>query len=148
MIMGAKQIQKLFSKASGLDVDKSDIKRLGDFICARLRDLLVLGQVSASVNGRDIIDYHDVPITAGLQLAIREFRELDEELALSAILEQLTALPPLRMSVSDMLEQKLPELVGGITISLARVFKVLDPELKNPGTREWEQVEEIYRILL
>ncbi|WP_457574584.1 DUF1931 family protein [Desulfolithobacter sp.] len=146
--MGAKQIQKLFSKASGLDVDKSDIKRLGDFICARLRDLLVLGQVSASVNGRDIIDYHDVPITAGLQLAIREFRELDEELALSAILEQLTALPPLRMSVSDMLEQKLPELVGGITISLARVFKVLDPELKNPGTREWEQVEEIYRILL
>ncbi len=148
MVMGTKQLQKLFCKASGLEVDKSDIKRLGDFIGARLRDLLVLGQVSASVNGRDIIDYHDVPITAGLQLAIREFRELDEELSLAAILEQLATLPPLRMGVSDMLEQKLPELAGGITVSLAKVFKVLNPDLKNPGTREWEQVEEIYHILL
>ncbi len=148
MVMGTKQLQKLFRSAADLDVDKSDIKRLGDFIGERLRDLLVLGQVSASVNGRDIIDYHDVPITAGLQRAIREFRELDEELSLSTILEQLATLPPLKMGVSDMLEQKLPELVGGITVSLARVFRTVNPEVKNPGGREWEQVEEIYRILL
>ena len=47
-----------------------------------------------------------------------------------------------------MVEKKIPELVGGITVSLARVFKAVNPELKNPDTAEWEQVEKIYRILL
>ena len=148
MVMGRKQLQKLFRDAAGIQIDKSDIKRLSDFIGERLRDLLVLGQVSARVNGRDIIDYHDVPITAGLQQAIRDFRSFDEELALSAILEQQATLPPLKMEVSVLLEQKLPELVGGITVSLARVFRAVNRDLKNPGSREWEQVEEIYTILL
>ena len=107
-----------------------------------------MGQVCANINGRDIIEYQDIPITAGLQQAIRDFREFDEQLALSPILEQQATLPPLKLGLSDMTEKKIPELVGAITISLARVFKAINPTLKNPGTREWEQVEEVYRILL
>ena len=148
MVMGIKQLQRLFREAGGLDIDKSDVKRLSGFIGERLRDLLLLGQVSASINGRDIIEYQDIPITAGLQQAIRDFKEFDEELLLTPILEQQTSLPPLKLGISDMVEKKMPELVGAITISLARVFKVINPELKNPGAREWEQVEEVYRILL
>ena len=148
MVMGIKQLQRLFRGAAGLDIDKSDVKRLGDFIGERLRDLLLLGQVSASINGRDIIEYQDIPITAGLQQAIRDFKEFDEELSLTPILAQQATLPPLKLGISDMAEKKIPELVGAITISLARVFKAINPELKNPGTRDWEQVEEVYRILL
>ena len=148
MVMGIKQFQRLFRQAAQLKIDKSDVKRLSDFVGKRLRDLLVLGQVTAHVNGRDIIDYQDIPITAGLQQAIRDFKEFDEELSLSPILEHQATLPPLKMGLSNMTEKKIPEIVGGITVSLARVFKAVNPELKNPGTREWEQVEEIYRILL
>jgi len=148
MVMGIKQLQRLFREAAGINIDKSDVKRLSDFIGERLRDLLLLGQVSASINDRDIIEYQDIPITAGLQQAIRDFKEFDEELSLTPILEQQATLPPLKLGISDMAEKKIPELVGAITISLARVFKAINPELKNPGTREWEQVEEVYRILL
>lgn len=148
MVMGIKQFQRLFRNAAQLNIDKNDVKRLSDFVGERLRNLLILGQVTANINGRDIIDYPDIPITSGLQEAIRDFKEYDEQLALSSILEQQATLPPLKLGISDMLEKKIPELVGGITISLARVFKVINPELKNPGSREWEQVNEIYRILL
>jgi len=148
MVMGIKQFQRLFHEAAGLTVDKTDVKRLSDFVGERLRNLLILGQVTANINCRDIIDYPDIPITAGLQEAIRDFKEYDEQLALSSILEQQATLPPLKLGISEMLERKIPELVGGITVSLARVFKVVNPDLKNPGSREWEQVNEIYRILL
>ncbi len=148
MVMGIKQFQKLFREAAKLNIDKNDIKRLSDFVSKQLHNLLVLGQVTASINGRDIIDYQDIPITAGLQQAIRDFKGYNEELSLSPILEQQAKLPPLKLGISDMLEKKIPELVGGITVSLAKVFKAIKPELKNPGTEEWQQVEEIYHILL
>ncbi|WP_457577505.1 DUF1931 family protein [Desulfomarina sp.] len=148
MVMGVKQLQRLFRQVSGLEIDKSDVKRLNDFIGNRLRALLLQGQVAASVNGRDIIDYQDIPITIGLQQAIREFIDINEELSLVEILRQQATLPPLRMDISDLLEKKLPELVGGISVGLAKIFRVVNEEIKNPGSREWEQVEEIYRILL
>ncbi len=102
----------------------------------------------AGSDGRDVIEVHDLPITKGLQEQIHQFRSMDETIALAGVLEQLAKLPPLSLAYSEELEQKLPELAGAITISLARVFKAVDPKLKNPGTAEWEKIEEIYRILL
>ncbi len=148
MVMAVKQFERLFREAASLDIDKSDIKRLEDFVNQRLHDLLLLGEAAAKANGRDVIETHDLPITKGLQEQIHEFRKLDEEIALGGILEKLAKLPPLDLAYSEALEQKLPELAGAITMSLARVFKTVKPELKNPGTAEWEQVEQIYRILL
>lgn len=144
MVMAVKQFERLFREAASLDIDKSDIKRLETFINQRLHDLLLLGEAA----GRDVIEVHDLPVTKGLQEQIHQFREMDEEIALAGILEHLAKLPPLSLAYSEELEQKLPELAGAITISLARVFKAVNPKLKNPTTTEWEQVEAIYRILL
>ncbi len=148
MIMGVKQLQNLFKLAAGLHIDKSDAKRTSDFINVKLRDLLILGQTNASANGRDIIELHDIPLTNGFRKAMQEFSEMDERLSVSEILEQQAKLPPLKMALSAELEEKLPELAGAITVSLAKVFKVVNPEVKNPGGEEWEQVEQIYEILL
>jgi len=147
-VMGFKQFKRLFRETASLDVDKSDVKRLSNFVTSKLRDLLILGEKNAKINNRDIIDYHDIPITAGLQQAIYEFREMNETLSLSQILTQLATLPPLKMELSGFLEEKLPELLGAITINLAKVFKTINPKIKNPGTQEWEKVEAIYQILL
>ena len=148
MVMAVKQFERLFRVAASLDIDKSDIKRLEEFVNQRLHDLLLLGEAAAKANGRDVIQVHDLPITRGLQEQIHEFRKLDEEIALSGILDHLAKLPPLALAYSEELEAKLPELAGAITMSLARVFKAVKPDLKNPATEEWEQVEQIYRILL
>ncbi len=148
MVMAVKQFERLFREAASLDIDKSDIKRLEDFIANRLHDLLLLGQVSARMNNRDLIEYADLPITPGLQKSIREFRKLDESLNLSTVLEKIAGLPQLDLDYAESTIAHIPEIAGGMTISLARVFRVLDEKLKNPGSEEWEKVKNIYEILL
>ena len=148
MVMGTRQFKSLFRQAASLDIDKSDLKRLDDFVNNRLHDLLLLAQAKAKANGHAAIEWIDVPVTKGLQENIHAFRKMDEELSLSEILESLSRLPPMDLPYSETLEEKIPELVGGITVSLARVFKAVEPKLKNPATVEWEKIEEIYRILL
>ncbi len=148
MVMAIRQFERLFREAASLDIDKSDLKRLEEFIALRLHDLLVRGQASAKMNGRDLVEYVDLPITAGLQENIQEFRKLDETLNLSPILDKLSGLPLLDLDYAESTLERIPEITGGMTISLAKVFRVLDERLKNPGSDEWEKVEQIYRILL
>ncbi|RMG11424.1 MAG: DUF1931 family protein [Deltaproteobacteria bacterium] len=148
MVMAVSKFEKLFRAAAGLDVDKSDLSRLEDFVNRRLHALLLMGQAAAKANGRDIIEVHDLPITPGLQESIHFFRSLDETLEAGPILERLATLPALDLGYSSALEAKLPELAGGITVSLAKVFKAIWPELKNPGSTEWETVEAVYGLLL
>jgi hypothetical protein len=70
----------------------------------------------------------DLPITKGLQQSVRDFERMDEEVELLAILEQLAALPPPDLAYSEETEAKLPELVYGLSLGLARTFKILDPK--------------------
>ncbi len=148
MAMAISQFERLFRKAASLDIDKSDIKRLENFVNQRLYDLLLLGQAAARANGRDVIQFHDLPVTKGLQEQMHLFRDMDEDIGLGGILDHLAKLPSLDLAYSEEVEQRLPELAGGITISLAKVFKAVNPKLKNPASAEWEQVEQIYQILL
>ena len=148
MVMGVHQFERLFREAAGLDIDKSDIKRLEDFINNELHSLLLMAQRLAKMNGRDVITEADVPLTKGLQESMHQFREMDETISAKDILAHLAKLPPLDLAIGADVEEMLPDLAGGMTISLARVFKVLDPELKNPQTEHWERVERIYEILV
>jgi hypothetical protein len=36
-------------------------------------------------------------------------------------------------------EDQLPVVVGGLSVALARAFKIIDGDLKNPATRHWQQ---------
>jgi len=148
MVMGVAQFEKLFRHAASLDIDKSDIKRLEDFINNELHSLLLMAQRLAKMNGRDVITEADVPLTKGLQESIHEFRQLNEEVPVAGILEKLAKLPPLDLAIGKDVEEMLPELVGGMVISLAKVFRVIDPTMKNPQTEHWEKVERIYEILV
>ena len=148
MVMAVRQFERLFREVASLDIDKSDLKRLESFIAERLRELLVRGQALAKMNGRDLIEYADLPVTAGLQKNIQEFRKLDETLNLSPILDKLSGLPLLDLDYAESTLQHIPEITGGMTISLAKIFRVLDDGLKNPGSEEWQKVERIYEVLL
>jgi len=54
--MGVAQFERFFRATAGLDVDKSDVKRVDDFVDQRLADLLLVAQAAASFNGRDVIE--------------------------------------------------------------------------------------------
>jgi hypothetical protein len=93
------------------------------------------------------VQYRDLPITAGLQKTIDEFEKLDTELELRPILEQLaTHSPEITLSVEA--EERMPSVVGGLTVALARSFKIIDPETHNPSTTHWERATQIFDLLL
>jgi len=142
------KFERLFRTAARLDVDKQDLRRYSDFINHKVYDLLLRGEADARANGRDIIQPFDLPITKGLQESIHAFRELDEKIELKPILDQITALPPLDLAISVETEARLPTIVGGLSVALARSFKIIDPDLKNPQTVHWERCFQIFDLLL
>jgi hypothetical protein len=147
-VMSVAKFERFFRIAAGLDVDKQDLKRYSDFINQKIYDLLLRGEAVAKANGRVIIEPFDLPITKGLQESIHEFRKIDEEIELQPILDQLTARPPLDFAYSDETESRFPEVAGGLSVVLARTFKIIDGHLKNPQTEHWQRCFRVFDLLL
>lgn len=147
-VMSVARFERFFRIVAGLDVDKSDIKRYDEFVNHKLYDLLIRGEAAAKANGRDIIQPFDLPITKGLQESIHEFKHVDAEIELQPILDRLAARPPLDLDYSYDTEAKFPQIVGGLSVALARSFKIIDPALKNPQTEHWERSYRIFDLLL
>jgi hypothetical protein len=147
-IMGVAKFDRFFRAAAGLDVDKADLKRYSDFVNHKIYDLLLRGQAAAKANGDAIIEPHDLPITKGLQERVHEFRKIEEAIAIEPILESLTELPRLDLPFSEETKAQLPEIAGGISIALAHTFKIIDPDVKNPASKEWERCQRIFDLLL
>ena len=137
-LMGIAKFERFFRLSAGLDVDKADLKRYSDFVNGKIYDLLLRGQAAAKAIGRVTIEPFDLPITKGLQERINEFRNIDEQIELSSILDHLASRPPLDLAYSEEPEARLPEIAGGISVALARTFKIIDPQLKNPQAEHWE----------
>ncbi|MFP4214020.1 MAG: DUF1931 family protein [Desulfohalobiaceae bacterium] len=62
-VFGGKKFEALFRNAAGLDMDKSDLKRLYELVNQKLHDLLQQGVVTAQANDRDVIQIFDLPLT-------------------------------------------------------------------------------------
>ncbi|MGV7029629.1 DUF1931 family protein [Methylobacterium symbioticum] len=66
-VAGIARSEHFFLEADALDIDTSDLKRLGGFIDRKLRDLVLCAGAIAEANGREIVESHDLPITKGFQ---------------------------------------------------------------------------------
>jgi hypothetical protein len=147
-VMSVARFERFFRIAASLNVDKQDLKRYSDFINQKVYDLLLRGEATARANGRLIIEPFDLPITKGLQESIHAFKSIDEQIELRPILEQLTARPPLDLGCGEDTEARLPEVVGGLSVALARAFKIIDGDLKNPQTEHWQRCFRIFDLLM
>lgn len=54
----------------------------------------------------------------------------------------------LDLEYRDDLTAMLPGLAGGISVALARSFKIIDPNLKNPLTEHWKRTFRVFDLLL
>lgn len=143
-LMAVAKFERFFRMAASLDVDK----RYGDFVNRKIYDLLLRAEAAAKANARSVIEPFDLPITKGLQESIQEFRKMDEEIELQPILDSLTARPSLDLAHSDDTQVQLPRVAGGLSVALARAFRIIDPDLKNPQGRHWEQTARLFDLLL
>ena len=126
-VMGFHKLKELFHKGASLDIKKGHAKDITDIVEEKLYDLLLMGQKSAKYNGREVIWKYDLPITKGLEETINEFKKLEHELELQEILDNLATYPPL-FELEIELEKSLPEIVGGLTLVLAKIIKKLEKE--------------------
>jgi hypothetical protein len=148
-IVPVARFERFFQVAAGLDVDKNDLRRYSDFVRTKTYDLLIRGEAIAKANGRDIIQPWDLPITKGLQECMHEFKRIDKEVQLQPILDEKVApRPPLALAYSADTDEQLGTVVGGISVALARTFKILEPQVRNPQTVHWERAFHVFNTLL
>jgi hypothetical protein len=146
---GISKLERFFREAASLDIDKEDIKRYDDFISAKVHDLLLRGEANAHANSRDIIQPYDLPITKGLQESIHVFEQLDKNIGLAPLLNELPIRPqPFAVELSDETEERLPNIAGGLSVALAKSFKIINPKLKNPQSEHWQLSFQIFNLLL
>jgi hypothetical protein len=147
-VFGAKRLEDLVWRASEIDLDKSDLKRLSDLVEDKLNDLLIIGVRHAGYNNRDLILEGDLPLTKGLRESMRGFRLYDEELEIEPVLEDVVTYPMLEREPSQEVVELLPEVLGGLIIVVTQLMKVMNPDVSNPTAQMWDQVERALDITL
>jgi hypothetical protein len=147
-VMNVAKFERFFRLAASLDVDKGDLRRYNDFLDQKIYDLLLIGQAHAKTNDHQLIWPSDLPVTKGLQENIHDFRDIDEQIELAPILEGLTKHPPMDLDYNDETKAELPQIAGGMSVALARSFRVLVPGLKNPAYPDWDRAFQAFNLLL
>jgi hypothetical protein len=147
-VSGISTVERFFRAAAGLDVDKSDVKRYQEFVGDKLVDVLIMGEATAKANDRDIVEPWDLPVTKGLQESVHQFQKMEEAVELEPILERLVGWPQLDRPPSEETQQRLPDLIGGMSLALAHAFTIIDPKLRNPQTAQWERAFRLFDLFL
>jgi hypothetical protein len=147
-VTGIPQVSRFFRAAGDVDVDKDDVKRYWDFVDEKVDDIAIAGRDSARWNGRDVIAPQDLPITRGLQEQMRAFSRLEEADELRRLLRESLRRPPEDVTFGEETEDVLVEVFGGMSLALARSFRIVDPQVRNPSTDHWDRTFQLFRLLL
>jgi hypothetical protein len=145
---GIPELERFFREAGGVDIDKADVERFRTFVDEKVDDIAIAGRDAATWNGRDVIAPQDLPITKGLQEQMREFGKLDTAPELRDWLRGNLRRPPDDVTFGEETEDLLPDVFGGISVALARSFRILDPDVPNPQSTHWDRAFTLFRMLL
>jgi hypothetical protein len=145
---GTATFERFFRSVASMDVDKADERRFREFIDQKVDDLAVAGRDTARWNGRDVIAPQDLPITAGLQEQMRDFAGLDEADEFREVIRGTVRRPPGDVTFGEETEQVLTDVFGGLSVALARSFRILDGSVKNPSTEHWDRAFALFRMLV
>ncbi|WP_458319319.1 DUF1931 family protein [Mycolicibacterium brisbanense] len=144
---GIPVFERFFRSVASINIDKNDVRRFREFVDDQIDDVAIAGRNSAKWNGRDVIVAQDLPITKGLQERMREFDKLEEAEDIRELLRQAVRRPPEDVTFAEDTEQLLPELFGGLSIALARSFRLVDATVSHPSTEDWNRVFALFRLV-
>jgi hypothetical protein len=144
---GIPAFERFFRSVGSVTIHKNDVRRFREFVDEQIDDIAIAGRNSAKWNGRDVVVAQDLPITKGVQERMREFDKLEEAEEIRELLRLAVRQPPGDVTFAEDTERLLPELFGGLSIALARSFRVVDPKVSNPSTEHWDRVFTLFRLL-
>jgi len=111
-------------------------------------DIAISARDVARWNNRDVIAPQDLPITKGLQELMREFGKLETAGDMRDWIGQTLRRPPGDVMFGEETEDVLTEVFGGLSVGLARSFRIVDPEVSNPNTGHWERASALFGLLV
>ena len=144
---GIAAFERFFRSVASITIHKNDVRRFREFVDEQIDDIAIAGRNLAKWNGRDVVVAQDLPITKGVQERMREFDKLEEAEEIRELLRQAVRQPPGDVTFAEDTERLLPELFGGLSIALARSFRVVDPKVSNPSTEHWDRVFTLFRLV-
>ena len=144
---GIPAFERFFRSVASIKIHKNDVRRFREFVDEQIDDIAIAGRNSAKWNGRDVVVVQDLPITKGVQERMREFDKLEEAEEIRELLRQVVRQPPGDVTFAEDTERLLPELFGGLSIALARSFRVVDPKVSNPSPEHWDRVFTLFRLV-
>lgn len=144
---GIPLFERFFRSVAELKVDKNDIRRFHEFIDEQVDDIAIAGRNTAKQNGRDVVVPQDLPITKGVQERMREFDKLEEADEIRESLRRVVREPPGEITFDEDTDRLLPELFGGLSVALARSFRIMDPSVVNPSTDDWDRAFTMFRLV-
>ncbi|HEX3732200.1 MAG TPA: DUF1931 family protein [Mycobacteriales bacterium] len=144
---GIAAFERFFRSVASIKIDKNDVRRFREFVDEQIDDIAIAGRNSAKWNGRDVVVAQDLPITKGVQERMREFDKLEEAEEIRELLRQVVRQPPGDVTFAEDTERLLPELFGGLSIALARSFRVVDAKVSNPSTEHWDRVFTLFGLV-
>lgn len=147
-VMDVSTFQRLFRDAAGLEVDGSDLPRCNAVVTRTLYRMLLAAQATAATYHRYIIEPGDLPITQGLQENIDRFTMLAQRLDLERILAQLATYRPLDRIPATETTSRFPDIVGGLTMALARTLTLIDPQMTHPREAHWATLRSLVDLYL
>ena len=145
---GIPELERFLRSVAGVDADTADVYRLHTFVDEKVEAMAFAGRNAARANGRDVIAPHDLPITACLRDQMHDFSSREEAAELLQVLRGTPRRPPGDVTFGEGTEAHLQEAFGGIALTLARAFRILDPEMQHPSGDEWTRVFNLYRPVL
>jgi hypothetical protein len=148
VVFGANRLEEFVQRVSDVELDKSDLERLSNFVSDKLHDMLLVGVRHAGYNNRDMIMQADLPITKGLQESMQDFELYEEELEIEQILDQLATYPLMDREPSQEVIDMLPDLMGTLIMVTAQLMTVVDPGVENPGSETWDRVTKTMDLLI
>ncbi len=142
-VVGFTKLQAIFRKGASLDIAKGHAKEITDIVDQKVYDLLVAGERNAKYNSRDVIWVCDVPITAGFEKTIDAFKKLEEAIEVKDVVETMAHYPA-TLALEIELENRLPEIAGGLLLTMANIMK----EVKHDDrTVDHEMIERAKKVL-
>ena len=145
-VVTVEQFQRLLRAAAGLEGDPADLDRCSAVVTGTVYRMLRAGQARAAAERRYLIEPADLPLSAGLKRGIAEFQAMHVVLDRQRIFDELGRYRPLDRVVASETAARLPQVVGGLIVTLARTFGIVFPGLTHPLAEEWDTVAALVEL--
>lgn len=127
-------VEQFLAATSGLRVDKSQAEAIVASTERKLTDLFDVAENTALANGREMVYWHDLPLTKGFQATLRTYERRANEPAPAAIEACLRDMGILS-GFDEQVRARLPRLFGALLFVTGRVLVLLTPRGMSAGER-------------